>query len=108
MFSSTSITWRHLGNLHLLSRAKHPLTTMTQNEVCPRDEITDPPGTNVFSIDRYGFAEDFVSFCTLCGVYSAAARFAQNRRLEYSLLSGQARGESLCFLSASVGTDCSS
>ena len=105
---STSMKWRHLGNLHLLSRAKHPLTTMAQKEVCPRDEITDPPGTNVFSIDRYGFAEDFVSFCTLCGMYSAATRFARNRRLEYGLLSGQARGETLCFLSAAVGSDCSS
>ena len=62
---------------------------MAQNEVWPRDEITDPPGTNVFSIDIYGFVEDYVSFCTLCGVYSAAVRFARNRRLEYVCCRGR-------------------
>ena len=105
---STSMKWRHLGNLHLSSRAKHPLTTVAQKEVCTRNEITDPPGTSVFSIDRFGFVEDFVSFCTLCGVYSAAARFARNRWLKYGRLSRQARGKILCFLFAAVGTDCSS
>ena len=39
---------------------------MAQKEVSPRDEIEDPPGTNVFCIDRHGFAEGFGSFCTLC------------------------------------------
>ena len=34
-------------------------------KVCPRDEITDPPGTNVFPIDRHGFAEGFVPLRTL-------------------------------------------
>ena len=52
----------------VLSRAKHRLTAMAQKEVCPRDEITDPPGTNVFTIDRHGFTEGFVSFRKLCGV----------------------------------------
>ena len=30
--------------------------------------IVDPPGTNVFPIDRHGFAEGFVSFrtCVVC------------------------------------------
>ena len=45
-----------------------PLTAMAQKEVCPRDEIADPPGTNVFPVDRNGFAEGFVSFRKLCGV----------------------------------------
>ena len=99
---SASMKWRHLGYLHLLSRAKHPLTAMAQTEVCPRDEITDPLGTNVFLIDKYGFAESFVYFRTMCGVYSSAERLARNRRLESGPLSGQARGETLCFLSASV------
>ena len=54
--------------MHLLSMAKHPLTAMAQKEVYPRDEIMDPLGTNVFLIDRHGFAEGFVSFRRLCGV----------------------------------------
>ena len=64
--------------------------------------MADPLGANVLLIDKHGFAEGFVYFHTLCGVYSAAARFGRNRRLEYGPLSGQARGEPLCFLSASV------
>ena len=42
---------------------------MAQKKVCPRDEmIADPPGTNVFPIDRHGFADGFVSFraCVVC------------------------------------------
>ena len=100
MFSSTK--WRHLGHLQQLPIAEHPLAAMAQNEVCPQDEIADPLGMNVFSIDRHGFAEVFVLFRTPCGVKSAAARFARNRELECGPLSEQARGETLCFLSASV------
>ena len=94
--------WRHLDHLQPLSRTKHSLIAMAQNDVCPRDEIADPPGMNVFLIDRHGFADGFVSFRTLCSVQSAAEIFARNRRLECGPLSGQARGETLCFLSASV------
>ena len=65
--------------MQLLSKTKHSLTTMTQKEVCPRGEmIADPPGTAVLPIDKHGFAEDFVSFRTLCGVQSSLVRFARN------------------------------
>ena len=63
-----SMEWRHLDHLWLLSRAKYPFTAMAQNEVCPRDEIVDPPGMNVFPVDRYGVAEGFEYFRTLYGV----------------------------------------
>ena len=57
--------------MQLLSRTKHSLTAMAQKEVCPRDEIVDPPGITVLPIDRRGFAEGSVSFRTLlCGVQS--------------------------------------
>ena len=51
--------------MQLLSRAKHSSPAMAQKEVCPRDEIAYPPGTAVLPIERHGFAEGLVSFCTL-------------------------------------------
>ena len=78
--------WRHLDHLQPLSRSKHSLAAMVQKEVCPRDEIADFPGTNMLFIDRQGFAEGFVSFCTLCGVYSAAVRFAPKRAIVWDPL----------------------
>ena len=34
---------------------------MAKDEVCPRDEIADPPGMAVLLIDIYGFDEGLVS-----------------------------------------------
>ena len=76
-----SMTWRYLGHIQLLSRAKHSLTAIAQKEVCPRDEIADPPGTNVLLIDRHGFTEGFVSFRTLYVVQLSLVRFAPNREI---------------------------
>ena len=56
---------------------------MAQKEVCPRDEIEDPPGTALLPIDRHGFAEGLVSFRTLCGVQSSLVRFAPNRAIAW-------------------------
>ena len=56
---------------------------MAQNEVCPRDEVADSPGTAVLPIDKHGFAEGFVSFCTLCGVQSSLVGFAPNRAIAW-------------------------
>ena len=56
------------GPFAAIIKGKIPLTSMAQKEVCPRDGIADPSGTNVLPTDRHGFAEDFVSFRTLCGV----------------------------------------
>ena len=41
---------------------------MAKKEVCPRDEIADPPGMAVLPIDIYGVDEGLVSFRTLCGL----------------------------------------
>ena len=57
-----------LDHLQSFSNAKHYLTAMAKKEVCPRDEIADPPGMDVLPIDIYGFDEGLVSFRTLCGV----------------------------------------
>ena len=50
-----------------MAKAKHSLTPMAKEEVCPRDEIADPPGMAVLPIDIYGFDEGLASFRTLCG-----------------------------------------
>ena len=74
------------GPFAALIKVKTLLAAMVQNEVCPRDEIADFPGANMLLIDRQDFAEGFVSFCTLCGVYSAAVRFAPNRAIVWDSL----------------------
>ena len=75
---SPSMKWRYLCYFQLVAKAKHLLTPMANEEVCPRDEIADPPGMAVLPIDIYGFDEGLVSFRTLCGVQSSLVRFAPN------------------------------
>ena len=79
-----------------MSKAKHSLTPMAKDEVCSRDEIADPPGMAVLSIDIYGFDEGLVSFRTLCGVQSSLVRFAPNRAIDWGPLQSQASLETLC------------
>ena len=73
-----------------MSKAKHSLTSMAKEEVCPQDEITDPPGMAVFPIDIFGFDEGLVYFRTLCGVQSSLVRFAPNRAIDWGPLQWQA------------------
>ena len=69
---SASMKWRCLGHLQPLSKAKHSTTGMAKKEVCPRDEIADPPGMAVLPIDIYGFDAGLVYFRTLlCVVWCA-------------------------------------
>ena len=93
--------WRYLGHFQLVSKAKHFLTAMTKEEVCPRDEIADPPGMAVLPIDIYGFDGGLVSFRTLCGVQSSLVRFAPNRAIAWGPLQPQASLETLCLSPAS-------
>ena len=98
---SPSMEWRYLCYLQLVSKAKHSLTPMAKEEVCPRDEIADPPGMAVLPIDIYGFDEGLVSFRTLCGVQSSLVRFAPNQAIDWGPLQWQAWLETLCLSSAS-------
>ena len=80
--------------MQLLSKAVAVMAELAQKEVCPRDEIADPPGTAVRPIGRHGFAEGFVSFRTLCGIQSSLVRFARIKRLpgvRYSSVAGTVR-----------------
>ena len=52
---------------------------MAQKEVCPRDEIADPPGAKLFPIREMDFVEGFVSFRKLCGVQPSPLRFDRKR-----------------------------
>ena len=79
---SVSMQWRYLGHLQFV-KGKHSLTAMAKKEVCPRDEIADPPGTANIPIDRHGFTEGLVPFRTLCGVQSSLVRFAPNRAITW-------------------------
>ena len=88
--------WRYLCYFQLVAKAKQSLTPMAKEEVCPRDEIADPPGMAVLPIDIYGFDEGLVSFRTLCGVQSSLVRFAPNQAIDWGPLHGQAWLETLC------------
>ena len=76
-----------------MSKAKHSLTPMAKEEVCPRDEIADMA---VLPIDIYGFDKGLVSFRTLCGVQPSLVRFASNRAIDWGPLQSQASLETLC------------
>ena len=91
-----------------MSKAKRSLRAMAKEEVCPRDEIADPPGMAVLSIDIYGFDEGLVSFRTLCGVQSSLVRFAPNRAIAWGPPQPQVRLETLCLSIAFSRAECSS
>ena len=93
---SASMKWRGLGHLQLFSKAKYSLTAMAKKEVCPRDEIADPPGMAVLPIDTYGFGEGLVSFRTLCCVQSSLVRFVPNQAIDWGPQQPQAWLETLC------------
>ena len=91
-----------------MSKAKRSLRAMAKEEVCPRDEIADPPGMAVLSIDIYGFDEGLVSFRSLCGVQSSLVRFAPNRAIAWGPPQPQVRLETLCLSIAFSRAECSS
>ena len=82
-------------------KGKKSADTHGEEEVCPRDEIADPPGMAVLPIDIYGFDEGLVYFRTLCGVQSSLVRFAPNQAIDWGPLQWQAWLETLCLSSAS-------
>ena len=81
---SASMKWRHLDHLQQLSRAKDPSTAMTQKEVCPREEIADPPGTNVFSIERHRFR------CKISCIFVHSVVYNRRRRYLFGILGSSA------------------
>ena len=50
-------------------------------EVSPQDEMANPQGVKVLSVERQRLPEDFVFFRHLCGVQSPPLVFAPNRAL---------------------------
>ena len=51
---------------------------MAEMEISPQEEMANPEGMNVFTVERPGLPEDFVSFPALCGVQSSPLVFALN------------------------------
>ena len=72
---SASMKWRYLGHLQLLSKA---LAALAEMEASPQEEMANPQGMKVFTIERPGLPEDFVSFPALCGMQSSPLVFAPN------------------------------
>ena len=75
-----------------MSKAKQSLTPMAKEEVCPRDEIADPPGMAVLPIDIYGFDEGLVSFRTLwCTIVAGEICSESSDRLGSATVAGMVR-----------------
>ena len=69
------ITWPHLGHFRLTSTKGWQ--QRRKEEVWPRDEMADPPGTKVFvPLRGMDFFEGFVYFRDLRGVQPSPLRFA--------------------------------
>ena len=64
-----------MGHLQLLSNA---VVVMVEMEFSPQEDMANPQGMKVFTVERPGLPEDFVSFPALCGVQSSPLLFAPN------------------------------
>ena len=82
---SASMKWRHLCHLQLLSRA---VAVMAEMEVSPQEDMANLQVMQVFSVERHGLPEDFVSFPALCGVQSSPLVFVPNRPIVWGPLQG--------------------
>ena len=51
---------------------------MAEMEVSPQEKMANPQETKVFTVERAGLPEDFVSFPALCRVQSSPLVFAPN------------------------------
>ena len=56
---------------------------MTEMEVSPQEEMTNPQDMKVFAVERPGLPEDFVSFPAMCGVQLSPLVFAPNLPIVY-------------------------
>ena len=83
---STSMKWRHLGHLQLLSSAVALVTGMAKMEVSPQEEMANSQGIKMFAIERHRPPEDFVYFRALCGVQSSPPVLAPKRPIVWGSL----------------------
>ena len=75
-----------------MSKAKNPLTPMAKEEVCPRDEIADPPGMAVLPIDIYGFDRFGVfSYTVWCAIVAGEICSESSDRLGSATVAGMVR-----------------
>ena len=80
---SASMKWRYLGHLQLLSRA---VAVLAEIEVSPQEEMTNLQGMKVFTVERPGLPEDFVSLPALCGLQLLPLVFVPNRPVVWGSL----------------------
>ena len=52
---------------------------MAEMEVSPQEEIANPQGMKVFTVERHGLSVGFVTFAGLCRVQSSPPVFVLNR-----------------------------
>ena len=69
---------------------------MAEMEVSPHEEMANPEGMKVFTVERPGLPEDFVLLLALCGVLSSPLVFAPNLPFVPGLL--QTSPDQLCLV----------
>ena len=72
-----------------MAKAKHSLTPMANEEVCPRDEIADSPGMAVLPIDIYGFG--VFSYTVWCAIVAGEICSESSDRLGSATVAGMVR-----------------
>ena len=55
--SASSMKWRYLGHLRLLSKA---VAVRAEVEINSQEEMANPQGMKLFAVERHGLPEDFL------------------------------------------------
>ena len=92
-----NVCFNEMGHFQLLSRAVSTYTVVVGMEISPQEEMANPRGMKVFTVERHGLPEEFVSFRAICGVQSSPLVFAPNLAIVWGPPQLQAPGETLCF-----------
>ena len=61
---------------------------MVEMKISPQEEMAKPQGMEVFTVERHGLPEGFVSFCALCRVQSSPLVVVPNRPIVWGPLQG--------------------
>ena len=59
---------------------------MAEMEIRPQEQMANPQGMKVFTVERHELPEDSVSFPALYGVQSSPLVFVPNRLIVWGLL----------------------
>ena len=79
---SASMKWRYLGHLQLLSKT---VAAMVEMEVSPQEEMANPQGMEVFSVERPVLTCDSITVTSTWELTSVSMRYSQGDGVNTSL-----------------------